>query len=179
MPDSAPIVFVVDDNASLRRALKRLLRAAGYAVETYASAQAYLARVPYDGPGCVVLDLAMPEIDGLDLQARLAQDVDALPIIFVSGHADVPASVRAMKVGAVDFLTKPVDETLLLAALRTARLGITEKTVRVHRAHVMEKTGARSLPELLRLVAAGSRRRSDQRPMGAYSVLVQNRTLWQ
>jgi FixJ family two-component response regulator len=108
--------FVVDDDASVRKSLVRLLKSAGYAAESFASAAELLHRQPFEELGCVVLDVRMPGMDWLELQAQLARRDCQLPIVFVSGHGDIPTSVRAMKAGAVDFITKPFrDETLLSA----------------------------------------------------------------
>jgi FixJ family two-component response regulator len=191
-------VFVVDDDASVRRGLSRLFVSAGYAVETFPSAQAFLDRArSQDICGCVVLDIRMPGLSGLDLQHELKALAPALPIVFITGHGDVPTSVRAMKDGAVDFLTKPVDDKDLLsvvahsvarnleararhAELRelqrraetltprelevmrlvvqgrlnkqtAAELGTVEKTIKVHRARVIQKMGVESLAELVRV----------------------------
>jgi len=192
------MVFVVDDDASVRRGLARLLVSAGYAVETFSSAGDFLAHArSRDICGCVVLDMRMPGLSGLDLQQELKAVAPALPIVFISGHGDVPISVRAMKDGAVDFLTKPVDEKDLLSVVgqavagnreaRTrqvelgelrrraatltprewevmrlvvqgrlnketaAELGTVEKTIKVHRARVIQKMGVESLAELVRV----------------------------
>ncbi len=115
-----PTVFVVDDYAPIRRALLRLLRAAGFAVLAFASPQEFLAEYDPRTPGCLVLDLDMPAVNGLELQRILATKGSVLPIIFLSGHGDVPKSVQAMKHGASDFLTKPVNDKDLLAAIRAA-----------------------------------------------------------
>jgi FixJ family two-component response regulator len=190
-------VFVVDDDASVRKSLVRLIRAAGYEAEAFGSVGDFLARRPYDGPCCLVLDVRMPGLTGLDLQEALRAAGQRLSIVFITGYRDVPVSVKAMKGGAVDFLTKPVDERTLLGAIeqavartladrrRQARLtevqrriatltpreaavfalvvtgmlnkqigsdlGIGEKTVKVHRARVMEKMQAGSLAELVQL----------------------------
>jgi FixJ family two-component response regulator len=194
---AAPTVHVVDDDPAVRRGLARLLGTAGYAVRTHASAAEFLAGPPPAGPSCLLLDMRMPGITGLELQDTLAATGRRTTIVFVTGHADVPMSVRALKRGAVDLLTKPVDQADLLAAVRralardaaargeedraadvrqrfrqlTAReaevfahvvtgmlnkqiaaaLGISEKTVKVHRARVMEKMRAGSVAELTRL----------------------------
>lgn len=112
------LVCIVDDNESIRRSLARLLRSAQFPVETFASAQAYLDREPFDGSSCLVLDVRMPGLDGLELQQKLASR--EMQIIFLSGHGNVPMCAQAMKAGAVDFLTKPVDDEELLDAVRRA-----------------------------------------------------------
>ena len=191
------MVFVVDDEPSVRRSLTRLLASAGYSVEAFASAREFLARERYAGPCCLVLDVRMPGLNGLDLQETLAATGRRMSIVFVTGHVDVPMSVRAMKRGAADLLTKPVDDKVLLAAIQralakdvadlgeearvaevrkrvtllspretevfalvvtgmlnkqiAAALGISEKTIKVHRARVMEKMRAGSVAELVRL----------------------------
>lgn len=190
-------VYLVDDEPSVRKALSRLLRSAGYEVTAFASAKEFMQRHLADAPGCLVLDVAMPEMSGLDLQQWLAGVRSPLPIIFITGNGDIPTSVRAMKGGAVDFLTKPVNDANLLQAIGIALqreretrqvrteldaihqrlalltprerevlehvvsgqlnkqiagdLGTVEKTIKVHRARVMEKMGVQSLAELARL----------------------------
>jgi FixJ family two-component response regulator len=197
MTSSGATVFVVDDDRSILRALTRLLRAEGLAVETFASPRAFLDRPPHEGAGCLVLDLQMPELSGLEVQEALGAASRSLPIIFISGHGSVPASVKAMKAGAVDFLTKPFDDRQLLAAIASGidrsvtqrsdraerealqariatltprerevfplvargllnkqiagQLGTAEKTIKVHRARVMEKMKAGSLADLVRM----------------------------
>lgn len=116
-------IFVVDDDPSVRRGLERLLRAAGYRVETYSSADQFLEHDLLEGPGCLVLDVRMPGKGGLHLQQRLADRGSLLPVIFITGHGDVPTVVRAMKTGAVDFLLKPFDDEELLAAVHQALTG--------------------------------------------------------
>lgn len=196
----APLVFVVDDNPSVRKSLSRLLAEAGYTVEAFASAREFLTRVPSEGPCCLVLDVRMPGLTGIELQAALAAAGRRMSIVFLTGHIDVPMSVKAMKGGAVDLLTKPIDRQELLAAivralakdakdlseeLRIAEiqqrvktltvretqvfalvvtgmlnkqiafdLGVVEKTIKVHRARVMEKMRAGSVAELVRLADA-------------------------
>src|SRR2546422_7047369 len=120
MPTPEAAVFVVDDDASVREALSGLLRSAGFAVETFASARDFLARAPADLPGCLVLDVGLPDLSGLDLQQRMAEMNKEMPIVFITGHGDVATSVRAMKAGAVEFLTKPFGERDLLDAIRQA-----------------------------------------------------------
>jgi FixJ family two-component response regulator len=191
-------VFVVDDDPSIRKALTRLIKSAGYDVTTFASAREFLERAnSEEQPGCLVLDVRMPGLSGLDLQAALQNSSATLPIVFMTGHGDIPMSVRAMKAGAVDFLSKPVKDTELLRAIEQARaraarehaettelqsirrrlatltprerevmalvvrgllnkqiafeLGTVEKTIKVHRARVMEKMQVESLPELVRI----------------------------
>ena len=117
---AATLVFVVDDDASVRKSLVRLIKAAGYEAEAFGSVGDFLARRPYDGPCCLVLDVRMPGRTGLDLQEALRAAGQRLSIVFITGYRDVPVSVKAMKGGAVDFLTKPVDEGTLLAAIEQA-----------------------------------------------------------
>jgi FixJ family two-component response regulator len=197
---SAPVqtlVGIVDDDASVRKGLARLVTTAGYRVEVFASAREFLERPRPEDLSCLVLDVRMPGLTGLELQEALAVAGDRMSIVFVSGHGDVVGSVKAMKGGAVDFLTKPVDARELLGAIErgvaraltvqreqagatdvqgrlktltarevqvfalvvtgmlnkqiAAELGIVEKTVKVHRARVMEKMRAGSLAELVRL----------------------------
>jgi FixJ family two-component response regulator len=200
MTPAAATVLIVDDDASVRKSLTRLVAAAGYRVQTFASAQEFLARPPSTGPCCLVLDVRMPGLTGLELQRTLAQAPHRIAIVFITGHGDVATSVAAMKAGAVDFLTKPFARQALLDAIEQAlardtrelgtearveaisrkvalltpretavfalvvtgmlnkqiasELGIGEGTVKVHRARVMEKMGAGSLAELVRLADA-------------------------
>lgn len=200
MSPTQPVVRVVDDDASFRTAVTRLLRAAKYKVRSYASASEFLDSDSCAEPGCVLLDLKMPGATGFDLQQSLATLEERLPIVFLSGHGDIPASVRAMKAGAVDFLTKPVRRDALLravesalgadAAARTAHaishelheryenltprerevlahvvggklnkliafdLGTSERTIKAHRANIMEKLRVQSVAELVRLAQA-------------------------
>jgi FixJ family two-component response regulator len=197
MSSSQATVFVVDDELSVRQSLARLLRALGLNVATFASAKAFLESYDPNVPGCLVLDLAMPDFSGLQLQEALAAKGSSLPIIFLTGQGDVPSSVKAMKHGAIDYLGKPVDGRDLIEAIRggfekdriarqldtelteirrriatltpreyqvlrhvlsgqlnkqiAADLGTVEKTIKVHRARVMEKVEAGSLAELVRL----------------------------
>ena len=107
MSDTTPIVFVVDDDISVRESLEALVRCAGWQPETFASAQEFLSRPRALVPSCLVLDVTLPDLNGLDLQKRIAADRIDMPIIFITGHGDVPMSVQAMKAGAVEFLMKP------------------------------------------------------------------------
>jgi len=192
-------VHVVDDDAGVRKALCRLVEAAGYVAKPHASAGEFLLADKGQGPACLVLDIRMPGPTGLDLQAALARQEEPLPIIFLTGHGDIPMTVRALKAGAVDFLTKPVEKNTLLAAIETALvqdaarraerhevgelaaryralttrerevfaqvvtgklnkqiagdIGAAERTVKAHRARVMEKMQAGSVADLVRMAA--------------------------
>ena len=117
---AAPLVFIVDDDRSVRKSLARLLTGAGYEVEVFASAREFLARPPHDGPSCLVLDVRMPGLTGLELQDTLVTAGRRWSIVFITGYADVPVSVKAMKSGAVDFLTKPVNRREILGAIDRA-----------------------------------------------------------
>ena len=197
MSDPEPTVFVVDDDPSVRKALERLFKSVGLNVEVFNSAKEFLPCKEPDGPSCVVLDVRMPGLSGLDLQRELAAAGKNMPIIFVTGHGTVPMTVKAMKAGAVDFIEKPFDDQVLIDAVHKAMerdkrmrleraevgeikqrvesltprereilayvvsgmlnkqiafdLDISEKTVKVHRARVMEKMKVRSLADLVRL----------------------------
>jgi FixJ family two-component response regulator len=197
MKDEKPVVYVVDDDPSVLKSLERLIRSADYDVVTFTSALAFLDFHHRDAPGCLILDVQMPELGGLELQERLAGRDITFPVIFITGHGTVPMSVQAMKAGAFDFLQKPfLDSDLLdviagaIAKDRQAKreqrelrklrdrlasltpresevfglvvtgmlnkqiafdLGTSEKTIKVHRARVMEKLGADSLADLVRI----------------------------
>lgn len=191
------VVFVIDDDASMRDAVSRLLNAVGLTVQTFASAREFLSgRLP-DVPGCAVLDVRLPGLSGLDLQREMVERGIHIPVIFITGHGDIPMSVQAMKAGAVEFLTKPFRDQDLLDAVRSGiqldrqgrkeraelaelrdglrqltprelevmslvvagllnkqialRLGTSEKTIKIHRSHVMQKMRADSLADLVRM----------------------------
>jgi FixJ family two-component response regulator len=120
VPDTDATVFVVDDDASMREALAALIRSAGLNAETFASAREFLARTPAGVPSCLVLDVRLPGLSGLDLQSRMGELNVGIPIVFITGHGDIPTSVRAMKAGAVEFLTKPFLDRDLLDAIGQA-----------------------------------------------------------
>ncbi len=115
-----PIVFVVDDDVSVRESLELLIKFAGWQPETFASAKEFLARPRVETPNCLVLDVSLPDLNGLELQKLIAMDRVDMPIIFITGHGDVPMTVQAMKAGAVEFLTKPIDDDALLSAIKSA-----------------------------------------------------------
>jgi FixJ family two-component response regulator len=118
--ESEPVIAIVDDDPSAREGLQSLIQSAGWRAETFASAQEFLARPGATAPSCLVLDLQMPGLSGLDLQKRMAEVGLEIPIVFLTGHGNIPASVKAMKAGAVEFLTKPFDEEELLQAIQEA-----------------------------------------------------------
>ena len=120
MPPTKPIVFVVDDDISVRESLELLIASAGWQPEIFASAQEFLHRPRSPVPNCLVLDLSLPGLNGLELQRRIAAERTDMPIIFITGHGDVPSTVQAMKAGATEFLTKPFSEDALLSAIRQA-----------------------------------------------------------
>ncbi len=200
MSEGAGLVFVLDDDEAVCKALSRVIKSAGYRVQAFSSARAFLdgyAAVDLACPACLVLDVQMPDLSGLDVQRELRAANAILPIVFVSGHGDIPTSVNAMKAGAVDFLTKPVSDAELLQAIRQSlagaermraerarrdairlrfetltprerevmalvvtgllnkqiavQLGTAEKTIKVHRARVMEKMQVDSLAELVQV----------------------------
>jgi FixJ family two-component response regulator len=192
-----PIVFIIDDDASFRRSIGRLIQSMGFQVKTFGTAAEFLSTGRTDVPSCMVLDVRLPGLSGLDLQQELGEAGIEIPIIFITGHGDIPMSVRAMKAGAVEFLTKPFREQDLLDAIRQAvkrdhvsiaqrmkrtrvralydsltprerevmtkvvlgllnkqiasELGMTEKTVKFHRGHIMRKMRAQSVVDLVRM----------------------------
>ncbi len=197
MTEAPPTVFVVDDDASVRRSTERLVRSLGFGFRTFASAREFLDAARGEGPACLVLDVHLPGLGGLDLQRELARSGVRIPIIFITGRGSIPMTVQAMKEGAVEFLTKPVRPRDLLAAIRAAiesdrasqrarlaaealreryerltprerevmalvaagqlnkqiagELATSERTIKFHRAHVMEKMAAGSLAELVQM----------------------------
>jgi FixJ family two-component response regulator len=120
MSQATPIVFVVDDDISVRESLESLIRCAGWEPETFSSAQEFLAHPRALSPSCLILDVSLPDLNGLDLQKRIASDRMDMPIIFITGYGDVPMTVKAMKAGAIEFLTKPFNDEALLSAIRHA-----------------------------------------------------------
>ena len=118
--EPAPVVFVVDDDISVRESLELLLRSAGWQPETYSAARDFLAREAVGAPQCLVLDVSLPDLNGLDLQRQIGTGRPELPVIFITGHGDIPMTVQAMKAGAVEFLTKPFEDEVLLAAVAGA-----------------------------------------------------------
>ena len=120
MPPVKPIVFVVDDDISVRESLELLIGTAGWHPELFASAQAFLDHPPVSVPNCLVLDISLPGLNGLELQKRVTTERSEMPIIFITGHGDVPKTVQAMKAGAMEFLTKPFADDVLLGAIRQA-----------------------------------------------------------
>ena len=195
--DTKAVVYVIDDDASVRNSLGRLIRSVGLDVKTFLSARDFLSYNPPDRPGCLVLDVKMPGMTGMELQEELTAVNRFIPIIFITGFGNVPVSVQAMKAGAFDFLEKPFDDKTLIDAIHRAihhdiqyrqrnsellairkrrerltkreqqvfelvvtgmlnkqiafQLGITEKTIKVHRARIMQKMEAQSLADLVRL----------------------------
>ncbi len=118
--ESRPVIAIVDDDPSVREGLHSLVRSAGWRAETFCSAQEFLARTRAEAPSCLILDLQLPDLSGLDLQKRMAAIDLEIPIVFLTGHGDIPASVQAMKAGAIEFLTKPVEEADLVRAIQEA-----------------------------------------------------------
>jgi len=194
-------VFIVDDDPAIRDSLTLMISQENFNVQTYASAEAFLSAIPSGGSGCIIIDIRMPGMDGMQLQEALSNSKPSLPIIFLTGHGDIPMSVRAMKAGALDFLTKPVTREKLMAAVRSAiresqrmqsenvyqqdaisriaeltdrerdvlklaiqgypnkeiarSLGISHRTVEIHKSKIMHKTGAVNLLDLARIAHVG------------------------
>ena len=120
MTPVVPTVFVVDDDTSVRTAMKRLIQSVGFQVETFDSAQAFLEHGSHDGPACLILDVRMPEMSGIELQQQLTRVGLGMPIVFITGHGNIPMSVKAMKAGAVDFIEKPFEDQKLIDAINLA-----------------------------------------------------------
>jgi FixJ family two-component response regulator len=120
MSPVTPIVFVVDDDVSVRESVEELIRYAGYQAETFSSAQEFLNHPPVRVPNCLILDVSLPDLNGLELQERIAAERNDMPIIFITGYGDVPMTVKAMKAGATEFLTKPLARDILLSAIKSA-----------------------------------------------------------
>jgi FixJ family two-component response regulator len=139
MPDTPGIVFVVDDDASVREALERLIRSAGLKVEAFASAEAFMDRARADSPSCLVLDVQLPDLSGLELQRRMVEANRDIPIVFLTGHGDIPSTVRAMKAGAVEFLTKPLVEGDILQSIHQALAR--DRAARQHQADTVDLRG--------------------------------------
>src|SRR5262252_7022148 len=157
MFDAKPIVLVVDDDVSVRESLKLLVESAGWEAETFGSALEFLSRPRVQGPSCLVLDLALPDLSGLDLQ-RLVSDRTDLPIIFITGHADVPTTVRAMKGGAVEFLTKPFLDDVLVSAIRSAlnrSCAAVRQAAEAQRLHDCYASLSRREREVMTLIVSG------------------------
>ena len=151
-------IFIIDDDPSVREALSLLLRSAGYASEVFASAEEFLARKPFDGLGCIVLDVRMSGMSGLDLQEELARTDRCLPIVFITGHGDIPMTVQAMKKGAVDFLPKPFDDEQLLGAIEAAIAGHRQARTVSHEAQAIQERIRKLTPreyEVFRYVLNG------------------------
>ena len=158
MSDTAPIVFVVDDDVSVRESLELLIRSAGWQPETFASAGEFLARPRALVPSCLVLDVRLPGLNGLELQKRVAVERSGMPIIFITGYGDVPMTVQAMKAGAVEFLTKPFSDEVLLSAIGSAiersRAALTQEA-EVQVLHDHYASLSRREREVMALVVAG------------------------
>src|SRR5262245_36023049 len=152
-----PVVFVVDDDASVRKSLELLIECAGWATEVFASAQEFLARRRASGPCCLVLDVCLPDLNGLDLQTLVA-DRTEMPVIFITGHGDVPTAVRAMKAGAMEFLTKPVVAERLIRAIQRAierSQAIRDRAARLRELEAAYTSLSRREQEVMGLVVSG------------------------
>ena len=197
------LIHIIDDEEAIRRSASFMLKTSGFAVESWASGTAFLKEVRHAAPGCILLDVRMPEMDGLEVQQELNQRGVAMPVIVLTGHGDISIAVRAMKAGAVDFLEKPFEKSVLLGAIEAAfarlddhgsraaqadeaavaiaaltprerdvldglaqglpnktiayDLGISPRTIEVHRARIMEKLAAKNAADLMRIVLRGAR----------------------
>jgi FixJ family two-component response regulator len=170
MKDQEPRVFVVDDDGSVRMSLANLLESDSYTVETFSSAADYLAVVPHPGPACLVLDVRLPGLDGLELQRQLAERGRSEQIVFITGHGDIPMGIQAMKGGAVDFLPKPFDDVALLDAVRQALARSAEhwrKRDEMRRIRTRVATLTPREFEVLRLVIAGLLNKQIAAELGA------------
>jgi FixJ family two-component response regulator len=175
MPELDATVFVIDDDVSVRDAVARLVRSAGLKARTFASAQEFLARPPPDVPACLVLDVGLPGLSGLDLQSRMAELNVEIPIIFITGRGDIPMSVKAMKAGAVEFLTKPFRDDDLLEAIASAIER--HQTTRRRQAEMEELNGLyQSLTprerEVMALVVAGMLNKQIAGALGTSEITV-------
>jgi len=153
-----PIVFVVDDDVSVREALESLIKFAGWEPETFATAADFLARPRTTIPSCLVLDVSLPDLNGLELQKLIRSERSEMPIIFITGHGDIPMSVKAMKAGAVEFLTKPIDDEALLSAIRHAvqrSAAVLDEQAEMSRLRGRYKSLTLREQEVMRLVVAG------------------------
>jgi FixJ family two-component response regulator len=158
MLHATPIVFIVDDDVSVRSALESLIESAGWVAETFASAQEFLRRPRVAAPSCLVLDVSLPDLNGLELQRLVATDRTDMPIIFISGYGDVPMTVRAMKAGAVEFLMKPFKDDVLLDAIRDAIERSVTALREASEAQVLRSRSASLTPrerEVMALVVSG------------------------
>ncbi len=140
-----PTVYIVDDDSDMREAITDLVESVGLRAESFASGEEFLRRRRTADPSCLVLDVRLPQISGLDFQRQLADTDIQIPIIFITAHGDIPMSVRALKSGAVEFLTKPFRDQIGF------EIGASEATVKIHRGHVMQKMQAESLADLVRM----------------------------
>src|SRR5438045_1078562 len=175
MSSASPVIHIVDDDASFLRATSRLLRASGFAVKTFASAADFFSQRDQDAVGCLVADLQMPGMDGLELQAALARTRNPLPILFLSGHGDIPSSVRAMRGGAEDFLVKTAPKVVLLDAIRRAvARGARERKTRAQRREANERIA--TLSERARAVF-GHMMRGRLNKQSADDVVISERTV--
>jgi FixJ family two-component response regulator len=149
MADAKPIVYIVDDDISVRESLHDMVAECGFTPEVFASAEEFLAHGRKPSAGCLILDMSLPDLNGLELQRRMGSDQTALPIIFITGHGDIPMSVQAMKAGATEFLTKPFSPDALLDAIHSA--------VNRSRAFLAEQLGVQVLRERLALLSGRER----------------------
>ena len=175
MAEKDPVVYVVDDDPGVREALNSLIRSVGFRVQTFASAQDFLQSKPSTAPSCLILDVRLPGLSGLDLQRELRQADIHIPVIFVTGHADIPMSVRAMKAGAVEFLTKPVRDQDLLDAIQQAierdRASQRERTEMAHLRELFDSLTPRER-QVMNLVVSGMLNKQVAAELGTSEVTV-------